>query len=118
MSHRVAPPALRPVLLLVTSLTKRHQVRSVERYVRIVDVFSRQRYPMMHMNSRFDQSFAHADLTQSTMLLQNSLTTLSPGMCGIKTINNIIVMHPWTLLAIVGVRPAAGEESHRLSPEL
>ena len=108
----LAPPALRAVLIRVTSLAQRHQVGSVKRDVRIVDVFSRQMDPMMHMNGRFDQAFAHTDLAQASVLLQNSIPGFPPGLRSVEALDFFIMMHSRTLLAVIGVRPLSREELH------
>lgn len=57
------------MLLLVTLLTQRHQVRVVQRDRRVAQVVRRDRLPVMHMSRWFDQTAAQTDLAESVPLL-------------------------------------------------
>ena len=91
--QRIAPPALRPVLLSMARFTQRHQVRAVQCDHRIVQVVRRQVNLVMHMDRRFDQTLRQAKLTESVVLLQRSSTGLSPSCCCVESFDALIVMH-------------------------
>ena len=76
---------------------------------RIAEILRRDVLLVMHVYRRHDQALAQTDLTQSALLLQERRPTLPPCCRSVEALDVRIMMHPWTLLAISGVRPAAGK---------
>ena len=66
------------MLFLVAVLTQRHQVRVVQRYLRVAKVLRRDRRPMMHMHCRNDQALRQADLAQAVPAGQERLPAAAP----------------------------------------
>ena len=93
MPHRVAPPALPPVLLSMARFTQAQQVCLVRCDLRIPHVVSCQRFLVMHMHSRLDQSFCQAKLTQPSALLQYRSPAGTPQPRSVEALYLWIVMH-------------------------
>jgi hypothetical protein len=98
------------VLLSVALFAKRHQVRPVQRDPWVIHVVSRKRLDVVNVHRRLDQAFAHADLTQATVLRQDCRPALPPGRRSVEALDRFIMMHARTLLAVIDVLPTAGKE--------
>ena len=87
MPVRVAAPALRRVLRSMAFLAERHQVGVTQRDRRVVQVLRRKMHLVVHMDRRFDQPFAQADLTEPALLLQERRTALSPCLRCVESLD-------------------------------